>query len=77
MEEKQAALWHAFNALDDQNKGTGMKSQLKVCRAVIAVYLYEVSMSFIQLMVLLCSFENQVIKIGFVTSVISLCLVCQ
>ena len=30
MEEKQGALWHAFNALDDQNKGTGMKSQLKV-----------------------------------------------
>ena len=30
MEEKRAALWHAFNALDGQNKGTGLKSQLKV-----------------------------------------------
>ncbi len=30
MDDKHAALWHAFNALDDQKKGTCVKSQLKV-----------------------------------------------
>jgi len=35
-EERKACLWHAFNALGEQGKGVGVKSQLKVsCRGLV------------------------------------------
>ncbi len=35
LEEKKACLWHAFNTLDDQRKGTGLKGQLKVSGRIL------------------------------------------